>query len=69
MILGRATALWAGLVGAILNLAGLALILATGQPLTAEVVAFIAGLNGVALALIGMAANVAVTGTFLGKGE
>ena len=67
MIYGRSKALWAGLVGAVINVVGLVVVLVTGQPLTAEVVALFAGLNGLALAVIGMLANESVTGTYLGR--
>jgi hypothetical protein len=69
VILGRATALWAGLVGAVINVVGLVLVIVTNQPLTPEIVALFAGINGLALALIGVLANVAVTGTYFGRGK
>ena len=67
MIYGRPKALWAGLVGAVINVVGLVLVLVTGQELTAEVIALFAGLNGLALAVLGMLANEAVNGSYLGR--
>lgn len=67
MILGRSTALWVGLVGAVLNVVGLVIVVMTGTPLDANTVALFAGINGLALAVIGVVANVAVTGTFFGR--
>ncbi len=67
MILGRPTALWAGLVAAVLNVIGLVIVVMTGQPLNADTVALFAGLNALALAVIAILANVAVTGTFTGR--
>lgn len=69
MILGRATALWAGLLGAALNVAGLVLVVASGHTLDANVVALFAGIDGLGLALIGILANVAVTGTAFSRSK
>ena len=67
MIGGRATALWAGLLGALINVVGLAIVVATNQPLNAQVVALFAGLNALGLAIIGVIANQSVTGSYIGK--
>jgi hypothetical protein len=68
MILGRSAALWAGLLGGALNVVGLVVVLITNTPLDANMVALFAGLNGLGLAIIGMVANVAATGSLLGRG-
>jgi hypothetical protein len=67
MILGRAAALWAGLLGAVLNVVGLVVVVATNTALDANMVALFAGLNGLGLAVIGIIANVTTTGSFFGR--
>ncbi len=59
MILGRPAALWASLAAAAINV----VVFVGGVNWTGEQVAI---LNAFALAVIGVLANVAVTGTFLG---
>lgn len=68
MIYGRSTALWAGLVAAVLNCIGLLWVVMSGAPLDANTVALFAGINALALAIIGVLANVSVTGTYFGRG-
>jgi hypothetical protein len=68
MIYGRSTALWAGLVAAVLNVIGLLWVVVSGAPLDANTVALFAGLNALALAIIGVLANVSATGTAFGRG-
>ena len=63
MILGRSTALWGGLIAAVLNVAGAVVIVTTNHPLDASVVALFAAFDGLALAVIGILANVSATGT------
>ena len=67
MILGRATALWASLIQALLNVLGLIIVALTNQPLSVELVALFAGLNVLGLTVIGILANVVVTGTAFGR--
>jgi hypothetical protein len=67
MLAGRATALWASLIQAVLNVLGLIIVVATKQPLTVEIVALFAGLNTLGLAIIGILANVLATGTAFGS--
>ena len=68
MIAGRSTALWAALVAAVLNCIGLAWVVMSGVPLDANTVALFAGINALALAVIGVLANVSVTGTYFDRG-
>jgi hypothetical protein len=68
VILGRSAALWAGLLGALLNVIGLIVVVATNTALDAAMVALFAGLNGLGLAVIGIFANVNATGTYFGRG-
>ena len=67
MIAGRATALWAGLVTAVLNVIGLVYVVATNAPLDPTMVALFAGLNALALAVIGLLANSVATGSYFGR--
>jgi hypothetical protein len=67
MIAGRPTALWAGLVGAVLNVAGIVYVVVTNTPLDANMVALFAAINGLALAVIGILANQAVNGSAFGR--
>jgi hypothetical protein len=67
MIAGRPTALWAGLATAVLNVIGLVYVVATNSPLDATMVALFAGLNALALAVIGVLANSAVNGSYFGR--
>lgn len=59
MILGRPAALWASLIAAAINV----VVFVGGVPWTTDQVVI---LNAFALAVIGVLANVAVTGTFFG---
>jgi hypothetical protein len=63
MIAGRSTALWGGLIAAVLNVAGAVVIVTTNHPLDPSVVALFAAFDGLALAVIGILANVSATGT------
>jgi hypothetical protein len=63
MIAGRSTALWGGLIAAVLNVAGAVVIITTNHPLDASVIALFAAVDALALAVIGILANVAATGT------
>jgi hypothetical protein len=63
VIAGRSSALWGGLIAAILNVAGAVVIITTNHPLDASVIALFAALDGFALAVIGILANVSATGT------
>jgi len=67
MIGGRSTALWAGLVGSILNLLALGWVAFSGQQMTTEMVAFFAAANSLALAVIALLANQSATGTWIGR--
>ena len=67
MIAGRPTSLWAGLVAALLNVIGLVYVVVTATPLDANMVALFAGLNALALAVIGILANSAVNGSYFGR--
>jgi hypothetical protein len=67
MIAGRPTSLWAGLVAAVLNCIGLVYVAVTATPLDANMVALFAGLNALALAVIGILANSAVNGSYFGR--
>jgi hypothetical protein len=69
VIYGRPTALWAGLLGALLNLVAIGWSVATNAELTPEMVALFAAINAVGLAVIGILANVAVNGSMLGRGD
>lgn len=62
MILGRPAALWAGLVAAGINV----VVFVGGVDWTAAQVAI---LNAFALSVIAVMANVAVTGTFVGRSQ
>jgi hypothetical protein len=67
MIAGRPTALWAGLVAAVLNCIGLVYVVVTATPLDANMVALFAGINALALAIIGILANSAINGSYFGR--
>ena len=67
MLYGRATALWASLIQAVLNVLGLIIVVTTKQPLTVDLVALFAGFNTLGLAIIGILANVMATGTAFGR--
>jgi hypothetical protein len=67
VIAGRPTSLWAGLVAAVLNCIGLVYVVVTATPLDATMVALFAGLNALALAVIGILANSAVNGSYFGR--
>ena len=69
MIYGRPTALWAGLLGALLNLVAIGWSVYTNAELTPEMVALFAALNAVGLAVIGILANTAVNGSLFGRGD
>lgn len=66
MIAGRPAALWAGLAQAGINLAALGWTAFTGDALTGDQVAFFAGANALAAAIVAVLANQAVTGSLLG---
>lgn len=68
MIWGRPTALWAGLLGAVLNLLAIAWSVYTNAELTPQMIALFAAFNSLGLAVIGILANVAVNGSMLGRG-
>lgn len=57
MILGRNAGLWAALIQAGLNMAGAALILVSGHPLSAADVGLFAAANAFGLAVVGLVAN------------
>jgi hypothetical protein len=67
MIAGRSTALWAGLIGAVLNLLALGWVAFSGQEMTQEMAAFFAAANSLALAIIALLANQSATGTWIGR--
>lgn len=57
MILGRNAGLWAGLSQAAINVVALGLVVATGHPLTADVLALFAGVNALGAVLVAIVAN------------
>ena len=57
MILGRNAGLWAALVQAGLNMAGAALVILSGAPLTAGEVGLFAAANAFGLSVVGLVAN------------
>ena len=67
MIAGRSTALWAGLIGAVLNLLALGWVAFSGQEMTQQMVAFFAAANSLALAVIALLSNQSATGTWIGR--
>ncbi len=69
MIAGRPTALWLGLLQAVLNVVAVIVVIYTGHELDAQMLALFAALNALGAAVIAILANVAVTGTFFGRQE
>lgn len=69
MIYGRPTALWLGLLQAVLNVIAAIWIVATGQPLTEQLIALFAALNTLGAAVVAVLANVTVNGSFFGRND
>lgn len=67
MIYGRPTALWLGLLQAVLNVVAAIWIVSTGQPLTEQLIALFAALNTLGAAIVAVLANVTVNGSFFGR--
>ena len=61
MIWGRPVPLWLGILQAVLNVAGAAIVVMTGQPVTEAVVTLFTTLNALGAAIIAVVANVQIT--------